>query len=379
MRSLAGPLALLAATCHRGAGAPAASSSTSSVAVGAHPAELAIGDVDGDGAPDLVTVDRDGARVDIRLQRAGAWVAPPTGALVPGEPVHLVALADLDGDRRPELIATGHDSAAVRVWTGDRGGGFAGPPRAFTAFATLAACHPHNHGLAVGDLDGDGALDVVAADQEQAAVAILLGDGGGGLGPATGSPFALGGQTYPPALGDVDGDGALDVVAPLVGASSIAVLLGDGRGGLAPAPGSPHRTGRARPYGIALGDLDGDRRVDVVATHDDTDRVSVLLGAGGGRLRAAPGSPIALGRRIGRPLLTDVDGDGHLDVVGAGSGALVIARGLGGGRFAAARAERLGEGWRVAAADVDGDGRVELAAPATDDGVVRLWPGRARR
>jgi hypothetical protein len=78
---------------------------------------------------------------------------------------------------------------------------------------------------------------------------------------------------------------------------SIAVLLGDGKGGFTPAPGSPHQVSLARPYGIASGDLDRDGTTDLVVAHDDTDRVSVLLGDGAGGLRSAPGSPVSFGSR----------------------------------------------------------------------------------
>ena len=263
------------------------------IPVGALPVDLAAGDLDGDGALDLVSADARDRVISVRLQRGGAWV--------PGEPVatdvepHMVALADIDGDRDLDVVATSHDTGTVVVKRNDGAGRFTDAPGSpVTAFAVD---RPHNHGLAVGDLNGDGAADIVVADQTHRAAAVLLADGRGGLALA-GPPIALGAEAYPPALGDLDGDGDLDLVAPLVSSDGIAVLLGDGAGGFHAAPDSPFHTGRARPYSITLLDLDRNGALDVVAPHDDTDAITVLLNDGHGALHPAPGSPASAGLRL---------------------------------------------------------------------------------
>jgi hypothetical protein len=109
-----------------------------------------------------------------------------------------------------------------------------------------------------------------------------------------------------------------------------------------------------------------------VAAHDDTDEVSVLLGDGSGRLRAAPGSPVSLGLRVSRGALADVDGDGALDLVAAGSGSLVVAHGDGRGGLTPSRRASVG-GWRAIAPDLDGDGKPELVATDPEESVLRVW------
>lgn len=342
---------------------------TTMVEVGRRPIDVATGDLDGDGRLDLACALAGERRISVRLQRADGWSASDPLPL-PLEP-HLVAVADLDRDRHLDIVATAHDSGAVWVWLGDGTGRFS--PADGSPFSAVLRERPHNHGLVVGDLDGDGDPDVVVTDQDGQSASVLLADDKA-LRVAPGSPVAVGGQPYPPALGDVDGDGKLDLVVPLVGGDAIALLRGDGRGGFQHFPGSPRGTELARPYGVALGDLDGSGTLDVVAIHDDTDKITVLLAAEGGSLRPAPGSPVSVGRRVGpRMALADMDGDRHLDLVGAAGAFVLVALGDGAGGFAPHRAEPIGESWAAITADFDGDGRPDLAAPDVGAGVVRIW------
>jgi FG-GAP-like repeat/FG-GAP repeat len=347
----------------------AAASEPVTVEVGKRPIDLAAGDLDGDGRLDLVCAAPGDRRISVNLQRNYGWTASAPLQL-PIEP-HLVALADLDQDRHLDVVATAHDSGNVWAWLGDGTGRFS--PADGSPFTAFVRDRPHNHGLVVGDVDGDGDPDVVVTDQDGRSASVLLTDGKI-LRTTPDSPIDLGGQSYPPALGDMDGDGRLDLVAPLVGGNAIALLRGDGRGGFQHVPGSPRPTGLARPYAVALGDLDGNRTLDVVVIHDDTDRITVWLTSDGGKLSPAPDSPLPLGRRVGtRVKLADVDRDGHLDLVAAGSGSAVVARGDGRGGFAPYWAEPAGESWSAIAGDFDGDGRLDLAVPDADADAVRIW------
>ena len=142
------------------------------VPVGELPLDVAVGDINGDGAADLATADARSAQVSVVLGRSDGTFAIPARAIPVGVKPHLVALADMDRDGDLDLVASDHDSASVAVWLGEGSGGFT--PAAGSPFLAHAG-KPHNHGLAVGDVSGDGVPDVMTANQEDHSLAVLIG------------------------------------------------------------------------------------------------------------------------------------------------------------------------------------------------------------
>jgi hypothetical protein len=339
--------------------------------VAGQPNGVASADLNADGKADLVVTHGAGS-VSILLGNGRGGFSHAAGSALPvSSPPHLAALGDLDGDAKLDLVVTGHDSHGVFVWRGDGSGRF--EPVRGSPFPALLGGKPHNHGLALGDLDADGDLDVATTDDEAHVVAVLRNDGAGGFRPAEHSPFAVGRQPYPLALGDLNGDGSLDVVTPNVGSVSVSVLLGDGRGGFAPAPSGPIRV-TARPYYVALGDLDGDSQLDAVTIHDDIALATVLTGDGKGGLQPA-GALLDLGRRGAKAVLHDLDRDGKSDLVVAVGGAVAVLLGNGKGGFARVPGSPfpVGRGaWSLAVADFDGDGRSDVATADLEAGTLSV-------
>jgi hypothetical protein len=102
---------------------------------------------------------------------------------------------------------------------------------------------------------------------------VLFGDGQGGLRPV-GAPVDLGWLGAKAVLPDMDRDGKSDLVVAVGGA--VAVLLGNGKGGFAPVPGSPFAVGRGA-WSLAVADVDGDGRPDVATADLEAGTLSVLL------------------------------------------------------------------------------------------------------
>jgi hypothetical protein len=343
----------------------------SPIAVGERPESLAVGDVNNDGKPDLVVCSK-GVVAILLGDGTGRFQPAPGGPLNYGATE--LALGDVNGDGRLDLVLAHHDSYAVAVLLGDGRGGFA--PAFGSPFAAKDGQHPHTHGLALADVNRDGRLDVITANNDDNDIAVLLGDGRGGFRPTPGSPFPVGPSPYPFAVGDVNGDSAPDLVVPNSGPKNrtVTVLLGDSHGRFAPAPDSPFTVPNG-PYHTALGDVNGDGKLDVVAAHDDSSFVSVLLGDGRGGFSPAPGVPFDVGRRAGAVVVSNVNGDGHPDLVVAAGEDVRVLLGDGRGRFRAAPDSPYTSGkgtWRLVVADLNGDGKPDIAAPNFEGNSVTI-------
>ncbi|HEX9759647.1 MAG TPA: VCBS repeat-containing protein [Candidatus Acidoferrales bacterium] len=350
---------------------------SSSFGVGTAPADLAAGDFNGDQKPDVAVANSGSDNVTILLGDGRGGLRPaPRSPFAAGPRPHIIVVVDFNRDGKADLAVSEHDSNEVRVFLGDGSGGFRaanGSP-----FTALTRTPPHNHGLSVGDVNADGDPDMVTSNQNDNSVSVLLGDGRGGFAAAPGSPFAVGRDPYPHALGDLNGDGKLDIVTPNVRGNSVSVLLGDGKGGFANAPGSPISV-IARPFYVAVGDLNGDGRADMVITHDDTSRITILLGDGGGGFRPAPGSPLDAQRRGGRVLLSDVNGDGKCDAVLAAGSSMVVLLGDGRGGFSQAHGSPYATPsgtWSIALADLNGDGNVEILGTSFENNELVIFTRR---
>jgi len=343
--------------------------------VGSAPTDVAAGDVNGDGKLDLVTANASSNDLSILLGdgRGGFRAGPPLDA---GPRPHLVALADFNRDAKLDLAVTEHDSNNVRILLGTAGGRFERAPG--SPFAALNTTNPHNHGLRAGFINDDAHLDITTSNQNDHSVSILLGDGRGGFAPSGGSPFRTGRAPYPHTLADVNKDGKTDIVTPDVGGNTLTVLLGDGKGAFAPAAGSPMAVA-PRPYFVAAGDLNNDGVVDLVATHDDISLVTLLLGNGRGAFRPAPGSPQDIGARAAECALGDVNGDGRLDFVAGMLNTVAVWRGDGSGRFRPAPGSPypVGRGgWAVALADLNKDDKLDVIVASVESNNVTVLLGR---
>lgn len=221
-----------------------------------------------------------------------------------------ISVADVNLDRNPDILVANADDATVTVFLGDGKGGFRPSPG-----SPFAAGHLPND-LAVADMNGDGNPDIVIANHQSPHLTVLLGDGKGGFRPAPGSPFDVHSYPHPHgvAVADFDGDGKPDVVTDSWGTNQIELLLGDGTGRLR-TPAHYFPVGH-RPYErLRSADFNHDGNPDVVTTNLDDGTVSILLGDGKGNFHNAADSPFQAGAKPWQAVVDDFNGDGNLDLI----------------------------------------------------------------
>ena len=320
-----------------------------------------IGDVNKDGHIDLVVAENN---LSVMFGDGKGGFAP---APIPPTPLTGVGgemlLADFNGDGFLDFAGSHHDRYEVVVLLGHRDGSFTKAPGSpFSARAP--GKRPHTHALAAADMNKDGKLDLITANNEDGDISVLLGNGKGGFTRAPASPFPCGRSPYPVAVADVNGDNKLDIVVPNTapGPTTITVLLGDGRGDFRAAPRSPFKA-NDRAYFVAVADLNGDGKPDIVATHDDTSIATLHLGDGKGNFVQPANSPLELGNRAWSVVPMDLNGDGKIDLAfGAEHGvAVFLGDGRGGFQRAAGSPFRTGRGtWRIEVVDVNHDGKPDF-------------------
>ena len=219
----------------------------------------------------------------------------------------------------------------------------------------------------MADLNADGNVDIVVANEKSGDASVLLGDGKGGFSQARGSPFPAGPSPNDIAVGDFNRDGRLDLAFANHETQHLTVLLGDGRGGFAQAPGSPVTvTVRPHVHGIATADLNGDGNIDLVTDSWAEDRLEILFGDGKGRFRT-PGSYVAVAKHpYQRIRVADLNGDGKADIVSPNlegdNVTILLSDGEGGFRQPSGSPFPCGDSpFNVAIGDVNADGIPDLA------------------
>jgi hypothetical protein len=359
--------------------------SDSPISVAGGPGNIVVGDVNLDGRPDLVVASAQSRRVTVLLGHGDGRFAPARQTIALREPPTEMALGEINGDRHLDLALGSHDSYNVTILLGDGRGVFREAPT--SPIAMKPGRQPHTHGLAIADFNGDGRLDLVTVNSnDDNDVALALGDGRGGFSHAPGSPFAVGRSPYPLAIGDLNGDGHRDLAVTSTGlgpppsagspGEALVALLGDGRGGF-------RRSGISlktpRTWFAAIGDLNGDRKADIVTTHTEDRLLSVLLGDGSGQFAEASGSPFDIGENTWKIALADMNRDRNLDAVLAASTGVrvLLGDGRGGFRPGAGSPFATGKGaWQLAVADVNADDRADVAATNLESNTVSVLLGQ---
>lgn len=329
----------------------------------------------GDSRRDLITVTRSDNSIRVLPGNADGTFGNAQ-VFTGGDDLTQATAGDVNGDGKPDLLAVGHLSNALYVRLGLGSG----------QFAPVVKYPLRNHGnrLVVADLNKDGYGDVVVSHDGSGAPIFVTAF----LGSATGelhSVWELGTSYFTTediATGDFDGDGKTDVaIAMNDNRAAVMVLRGLGTGTFAapvflpPLSASPGISDGTTA--LAVGDVNHDGRDDIiVACFSQTNQLVIRLSTG-----TSFTDPVTIS--LPSPVdvaLGDLDGDGKLDLIASNieSGSVSLLRGNGDGTFRTPVDVAIGpEPVFLAVADFDGDGLADFAVTSLADHAIRVLRGPA--
>ena len=318
---------------------------------------VVLADLRNNGLTDIIA---DGGGVSVLLSEGkgsfedGIWTSVSGGA-------GCAAKGDFNGDGKPDLAVNNASGISILL----------GTSKAATPFATGAAIALPDAGcLITGDVNGDGKLDLLVP--VNGTVNTYLGHGDGTFTLASTTPTPSGGYL---ALGDFNHDGKADFAT-----SGNLIALGNGDGtfqnptDIMASPPDPFS-------GITTGDINDDGWTDLVLTsslYPVGANVVVLINNHEGRFVQAPAK---FGPYTFQPILTDLNGDGKLDLVlGSAYGGVSLYLGVGNGTFTAGptlTCDAGGIGGPIYVADVNGDGIPDVLVGGGPTICVYLGEGSA--
>lgn len=339
-------------------------------------ASVSIGDVDGNGTPDVILAKgRHWPLNDVILRNDGKGNFATTLLADAPDRTYSAALADLDGDGDLDIVASNDKPDRKLIYMNDGKGQFRvsgtfGQPEWNTRYVTVA------------DLNGDKRPDLIVANRSSNPAAprpsfVCLNSGSGAF--PTCAPLATQSATIIVAS-DLDGDGNVDLLVPHRDGGQNLIFWNDGTGTF---PNPPAAVGPAKSQirAAAAADINGDGNVDIVVG-DEKNGMFVYLGAG----KRAFDDAVALGGTAGAPYsiaIADMNRDGKRDIIiGRQEAVGSVLFNNGGGRMPGFSDIPWGDGkgsvYGVAIGDLDGDGWPDIAA-ARSEAPNGIWfSGRGR-
>jgi len=378
---------------------PASLSGPGNLSAGNGPARVVIGDLDGDGKPDVVIANvYDGSvwiyrNISTNGALAAASFAPPVIFTIGGgsDSLYGLALADLDGDGRLDIVTANRNLNIVSIFQN-----LSSPGSLTTnAFAVRidipVAGAPF--GVAVMDLDGDGRPEIVTGNQTSNTVSVLRNLGFSGIITTNSFAAAVNFNTGSSPLGvvsaDVDGDGKPDLITANSGSpsSTLSVLRNTSTAGNISFASEVDFAGLGGGQSVVVGDLDGDGKLDLVYGSQTTGQaVSVYRNTSTpGSITTnslAPNVDFATGGWANTVAIGDLDGDGKPDLVAVVqlSSHLSVFRNIStsGSLTTNSFGTRIdfSSGWNpngIAIGDLDGDGRAEIVFGNSYDNTISIY------
>jgi FG-GAP-like repeat len=227
-----------------------------------------------------------------------------------------IAITDFNNDGNLDLCIANTEARLLSLFSGNGRGQF----QQVTNSPFAVHSRPHTHGIAAADFNSDGYIDLATDDWGENKILIIFGDGKGNFGKET--SFNVGNRPYQRLRSaDVNKDSKPDIVTTNLEGNNATVLLSNGNGTFTEPKGSPFPCGAA-PFGVAIGDINGDDNPDLAIVNSPTitaeskgqDGLWILLSNGKGEFSTLTGSPFRTGKSPSRVAIGDLNNDGVNDI-----------------------------------------------------------------
>ncbi len=256
---------------------------------GSTPSKVAIGDLDGDGKPDLVFTSAMTSNVFVLRNTSTSGTIDATSfaakvSFTTGGFPNSVAIGDLDGDGKPDLAVLGISTNSVSILRNISTSGSI-TTGSFAANEDFVSGTTGSTHLVIGDLDGDGKPDMALANPNSNSVSVLRNTRtsgsimAGSFSFAAKEEFNTGTTPYSVAIGDLDGDGKPDLAATNYSSNSVSVLRNTSTSGSITAGSFAAKVDIAtgdNPNSLCIGDLDNDGKPDLTLVTPGSASVSVF-------------------------------------------------------------------------------------------------------
>ncbi len=290
--------------------------------------KVVISDLDGDGKPEIILANPTNGLVYVyrNLSTSGSITSGSFATKVSfeaGRP-NSMAIADVDGDGKPDIITASSTSFGVSILRNTSNSGIINSGSFAPRVNFVSGVSGSGISLDIADIDGDSKLDIVTSNSFYSTISVLRNTSS--IGSINSSSFAanvdfstgIGPRTV--ALGDIDGDGKPDLVTGNFNSSSISVFRNQATSGITNNSSFATRVDfSCGSSSMAIGDVNGDGKLDIVSTNKDLNHISVLRNqAISGTINSssfAARVDIPTGQGPQGIVIGDVDGDSKPDLI----------------------------------------------------------------